>query len=240
MSLLNAANSLRASRVSLKLITMPTKSNSNLAYKAAIAFGKRINGGLNRLLIRLRPFICPFEDLLEAVPFDIEILDVGCGSGFWLYLVWMHKKPRYLTGVDPSRTKILSAKNAFSSISTPSSFLIQSDPDLWPNNKYGMVSMIDVLHHIPPASQERFFRSAASRVGDGGIFLYKDMCCRPFWKAVFNQVHDLIFAQQWIHHIDCKKVESWAADEGFVLKTKADRTLYCYGHEFRCFARPSK
>lgn len=217
---------------------MTTKSNSNSAFRASNHFLEKIDGRLNRLLIRLRPFICPFEDLLEAVPFDIEILDVGCGSGFWLYLVWMHKKPRYLTGVDPNRTKILSAKNAFASIPIPSSFLIQSDPALWPDKKYGMVSMIDVLHHIPPTSQERFFRSAASRVSDGGILLYKDMCCRPFWKAVFNQVHDLIFAHQWIHHIDCKKVESWAANEGFVLKKKADRTIYCYGHEFRCFERP--
>ena len=212
----------------------------NLAYKAAITFGKRLNGSFSRLLVRLRPLICPFEDLLEEVPSDIEVLDVGCGSGFWLYLIWMYKNPRSLTGIDPSRAKISAAKNAFSSISTPSTFFTESDPDLWPHNKYGMVSMIDVLHHISPNSQEQFFRSAASQVGNGGILLYKDMCCRPHWKAAFNQLHDLIFAHQWIYHVDIKKVESWAHDEGFVLQKKADRTLYFYGHEFRCFSKPIK
>lgn len=219
---------------------MPARSDSDLTIKAAIDFGKKINGGLNRLLIRLRPFICPFEDLLEAVPFDAEALDIGCGSGFWLYLVWLQKNPKHITGIDPSRTKIKSARHAFLTIPIPSSFLVQSDPYLWPTKEYDVVSMIDVLHHIPPAFQERFFRQAVSRVGDGGVLIYKDMCCRPLWKAIFNQMHDLIFARQWIYHVDIKKVEAWAADEDLELRRTAERTLYCYGHELRCFARPSK
>jgi 2-polyprenyl-3-methyl-5-hydroxy-6-metoxy-1,4-benzoquinol methylase len=215
-------------------------SNSNKIYVAASDFGKRFDGITNRLLIKLRPFICPFEDLLNAVPSGMEVFDIGCGSGFWLYLIWLYKQPKRLLGVDPSTGKIVAAKKAFSSISLPTFFIAQADPTLWPNEKYSMVTMIDVLHHIPPVAQEAFFRAATSKVEKGGILIYKDMCTRPFWKTVFNQLHDLILAHQWIHHVDVKKVESWAADEGFVLDAKVDRTLYLYGHELRRFARSIK
>jgi 2-polyprenyl-3-methyl-5-hydroxy-6-metoxy-1,4-benzoquinol methylase len=218
----------------------PNRSNAKKVDAAASNFGERFDGFFNRLLIRLRPLICPFEDLLDAVPSGMEVFDIGCGSGFWLYLIWLYRKPKRLLGVDPSRGKILAAKKAFSSIGLPTTFITQSDPCLWPNEKYSMVSMIDVLHHIPPVAQEAFFRAATSKVEKGGILIYKDMCTRPFLKTIFNQLHDLILAHQWIHHVDVKKVESWAADEGFVLDAKVDRTLYLYGHELRCFARPSK
>jgi SAM-dependent methyltransferase len=195
---------------------------------------------LSRLIIRLRPLICPFEILLEAVPATESVLDIGCGTGFWLYLISKFKTPRNLSGIESNTLRINETKKAFFALSRPVSLIRTKSPDDWPSEDFGVVSMIDVLHHIPPASQESFFRSAARRVADGGCLIYKDMCVHPAWKRVANQLHDLIIARQRIHHVDVKIVESWAADEGLNLHTTANISRYWYGHELRCFTKKNR
>ena len=38
---------------------------------------------LFRALQKYRPYICPFEALIEEVPEGASVLDIGCGSGVW-------------------------------------------------------------------------------------------------------------------------------------------------------------
>jgi len=192
---------------------------------------------LARLIIRFRPLICPFELLLEVVPANQSVLDIGCGTGLWLYLISKFKTPRSLSGIESSSLRINETKKAFLALSLPVSLIRTTSPETWPSADFGVVCMIDVLHHIPPANQESFFRSAALRVADGGSLIYKDMCVHPTWRRVANQLHDLIIARERIHHVDIKRVESWAADEGLNLHTIANIPLYWYGHELRCFTK---
>ena len=39
------------------------------------------------------------------------------------------------------------------------------------------------------------------RVRPGGKLIVKEIATRPRWRALANQLHDLILARQWVQHI---------------------------------------
>jgi 2-polyprenyl-3-methyl-5-hydroxy-6-metoxy-1,4-benzoquinol methylase len=94
-----------------------------------------------------------------------------------------------------------------------------------------VVSLIDVLHHVPPGRQRAFFAGAVARVRTGGILLYKDMCRSPLWRAWANRAHDLLLARQWIHYVPLARLEAWAAEEGLQLVHRRAYARLVYGHE---------
>ena len=219
-------------------LNMSIKVNAKQIAAAARSFSVNYNSISTRFLIVFRPFICPFPEMLGVALSEQDVFDIGCGNGFWLYLIYLYRKPKSLTGVDVSDKKLSSASRALSCLGIKNLLVSAVDPSMWPTSSFGVVSMIDVLHHIPPADQEIFFRAAANKVSRGGTLIYKDMCTHPTCKAFANKLHDLILARQWVHHVDVKKVESWAASAGLTLDKKMDKTTYWYGHELRCFSRP--
>jgi 2-polyprenyl-3-methyl-5-hydroxy-6-metoxy-1,4-benzoquinol methylase len=219
-------------------LSMSINVNAKQIRASARNFSTNYNSISTRLLIIFRPFICPFPEMLGAVLSEQDVFDIGCGNGFWLYLIYLYRKPRSLAGVDVSSKKLKSATRAFLCLGIRSLFVSAADPSKWPKSSFGVVSMIDVLHHIPPADQESFFRAASGKVSRGGTLIYKDMCIHPTWKALANKLHDLILARQWVHHVDVRKVESWAISAGLTLDYEVDKTTYWYGHEIRCFSRP--
>ncbi len=192
-----------------------------------------------RLLQRFRPYICPFEHLLPWVKHDDTVLDVGCGGGLFLALVTSPPGGvvRFAVGFDSSAAAIATAQ-ATRAPRCRFERLDATSP--WPPDPahFDVVSIIDVLHHVPPAAQESVIRTAASRVAPGGILLYKDMCRRPLWRATMNRLHDLVLARQWIHYCPIADVEDWARDAGLTLEHQADLPRWWYGHELRVFRRP--
>jgi 2-polyprenyl-3-methyl-5-hydroxy-6-metoxy-1,4-benzoquinol methylase len=207
---------------------------------ASAEFSTHFNTLLRQVLVKYRPLICPFKDLLAIVPAEADILDVGCGNGLWLYLLQRFRSPRRLVGVDASFEAIDAARKGFSATGQIAEFFTSASPQSWPEGSFDIVTMIDVLHHIPPETQESFFAQAMAKLKPGGSLIYKDMCKRPAWRALCNQIHDLIFARQWIHHKDIRVVEYWAANSGLILDTSIECSMYWYGHELRRFTKPIK
>ena len=108
----------------------------------------------------------------------------------------------------------------------------------WPEGDFDVVAMIDVIHHVSRPEQEAVIRRACRKVRRGGLFLYKDMVERPWWRAAANRLHDLVLARQWIHYVPVKEVERWAEDEGLVLDRSELINRWWYGHELRVFRKP--
>ncbi len=214
-----------------------TPTGSLAVQTASADFARYFDSVLRRALVGYRPLICPFDDLLALVPSGGDVLDVGCGNSLWLYLVHSVRRPKSLAGVDVNEEAIAAAKKAFSSAGVTVSLLATADPEMWPGGTFDAVTLIDVLHHVPPSHQESFFGAVASRVRPGGYLIYKDMCRRPIWRAIGNQLHDLVLARQWVHHVDVGDVEKWAGSAGLVLEASIDRAMYWYGHELRRFKR---
>lgn len=192
-----------------------------------------------RALQHYRPYICPFELLLPHVPPGARVLDAGCGGGLWLGLLAATGRMGEGVGFDSSESAIRVAQQmrvpeGYESRLTFQYLRVQEP---WPEGAFEVVSLIDVLHHVPPDQQSRVIASAAERVATGGVLIYKDMCSRPVWRAWANRAHDLVVAHQWINYAPVEQVSLWAVNAGLTLIHAASVPRLWYGHELRVFRK---
>jgi 2-polyprenyl-3-methyl-5-hydroxy-6-metoxy-1,4-benzoquinol methylase len=193
------------------------------------------------LLQRLRPLICPWEPLSEQVPKGSAVLDIGCGTGAFLLHLARCGLLRFGVGMDVSPRALVAARRAWRGNSRNSSsqieFVLHEEGRKKWQPEWDVVSMIDVLHHIPPDSQREFVMAALAAVRPGGLFLYKEMCSAPWWRAGMNRLHDLVVARQWIHYIKLEQVVAWTQAAGFTHEYSSQYTRLWYGHELNLFRK---
>jgi SAM-dependent methyltransferase len=187
-----------------------------------------------------RPYISPFELLLKAVPAGSRVLDIGCGGGLFLGLLAKTGRLGSGFGIDSSRPAIALANRMRTGLDNQGlvRFEARDAAAPLPEGQYDVVSLIDVMHHIPAASQRRVLNQAIDRVAPGGRFLYKDMVSRPFWRALANRMHDLVIARQWICYLPLERVTEWATVRGCVVIEKRTVNMLWYGHEMIVFQTP--
>ena len=191
-----------------------------------------------RSLAALRPFICPFGPILSSVPTGASVLDVGCGNGLVLALMSRFRGIARGVGVELSARALDAARKISSHASLPLSFVEASTLDKWPVESFDVVSMIDVLHHVPIAFREEFVSAALSRVAENGRFIYKDMASAPWWRVLWNATHDIVMARQLVRVEPVANVIRWASKAGFrALPTQAYVACGVYGHELTVFER---
>jgi len=196
---------------------------------------------MGRTMQRLRPYICPFDVLVNVVPERATILDVGCGSGLLLGLVAELRKPSAAVGFDANRRAIRSAqamRDRLSPAVRPRiSFLHRDVHQPWPEGLFEVVCLVDVLHHIPPRSQRDVIAQAATKVAPGGMLLYKDIAPRPLWRASANRLHDLVVAREWVHFRTIDTVAGWLSRKGLTTERTQRINQLWYGHELGIFRR---
>jgi 2-polyprenyl-3-methyl-5-hydroxy-6-metoxy-1,4-benzoquinol methylase len=148
-----------------------------------------------RGLQALRPFICPIERLLREIRPGSRVLDVGCGAGLLLLAGALSGRVASGCGVDISERARQAARQALATTGKSAAVDFQSAAvgELLPG-PFDVVTLIDVMHHVPPVEQQGLFAAAANRVRPGGVLLYKDMCAKPRWKAWASRLHDLALA----------------------------------------------
>lgn len=193
-----------------------------------------------RLMQKYRPYICPYDELIELVPNRSTILDIGCGGGLFLGLLSATNRITLGHGFDSSEPAIDTAKKMANQVSSSNKgiklkFEARSAKSSWPEGEYDVVSLIDVVHHIPPSAQEGVIFNAIQRMKPGGIFIYKDMCKKPLWRANANRMHDLILAKEWIHYLEISKVIELGKSHNLEVKKTSTINQLWYGHELVVF-----
>lgn len=195
---------------------------------------------LARTLQRWRPYICPYHILVDSIPHGGRALDVGCGGGLFLGLLAKTGRITGGTGLDTSRVAISLADSMTHRLQSDHglTFVHLENPAAWPAGAFSVVSMIDLLHHVPPSQQTSVLERAMDRVQRGGRFIYKDMAERPLWRALINRLHDLILARQWIHYMPIDSVLLIAETQGLALREHRVIDVLWYRHELAIFERP--
>ena len=194
-----------------------------------------------RTIQRFRPYICPFEEIIDLVPGKSDVLDIGCGCGSLIGMLASFKILRGAAGLDTDPGAIAEANLMAKSISQKVNcqniefFNLSLNEFAKTDRKFSVVLMIDVIHHIHPEKQKEFINLAMRFLRPNGLLIYKDMCQKPSWKAFANRVHDLIMAKQWIHYLPIEKAIEFVLDQNFKLVKRKDYTNFCFGHELCIF-----
>jgi 2-polyprenyl-3-methyl-5-hydroxy-6-metoxy-1,4-benzoquinol methylase len=196
-------------------------------------------GGFSARLQILRPYICPFELIVPHVPAGAAVLDVGCGAGLFIGLLADSGRISSGLGFDSSGSAIGLARQMAKNLSANAVVTFrQIDARAeWPSETFDVVSLVDVLHHVPVQSQLSVLSQAIARVRPGGLLLYKDMAERPYWRALFNRIHDLLLAREWIHYLPIARVEQHLLAQGMTQVSSGSAARYWYAHEWRIFQR---
>lgn len=185
----------------------------------------------------LRAYILPYEDLLAWLPSDGKsLLDIGCGIGAFAALAVQQRGYARVIGVD--REDAIATAQAVHH-DARMTFVAAADSTSWPDEQFDCVSVIDVLHHVPPAVQDGFLTSLLARVKPGGRLIYKDMADTPKFSAWFNRVHDLLSAQEWIRYYPLERARETILAAGFRLLHEEDITRGPYAHELLVAERPA-
>jgi SAM-dependent methyltransferase len=194
--------------------------------------------GIERLLTAYRPHVCPFERLVDAVPARANVLDIGCGNGLFLFMLARAGRLDQGCGVDIRDGAVNAGNAALRGFGIEGALLrVAGGPNGWPRQTFDTVSMIDVMHHLPPGRQHSTLAAACALVRPGGLLVYKDMATAPLWAAWANRLHDLALAQQWIHYLPIGDIETVAAGCGMRPIHGAALRLGWYAHELRFFRR---
>ena len=193
-----------------------------------------------RLMLWLKIHSAPFDRLIDFVPEGASVLDVGCGTGLFLGLIAATGRRFRGVGFDRS-ADVIQIAQAMTSRVRSSSF----EADLqfehldihapWPEGPFDVVSVLDVMHHVPIPHRRALFESACAALRPGGILILKDIGDRPFWRASANRLSDLLIAREWVRYTPRDLVETWGRELGLELLSLERIDRWCYGHELFVF-----
>lgn len=186
--------------------------------------------GLAALKTHYRPFICPLDLVLSQIPEGARLYDIGCGSGALPYLALKLRSAEVAHGYDISLEAVRSAK-AFD-VDRDKFQIVHMQPQDTPPplHGYDTVTMVDVLHHIPPNLQDDFLRKTIAQMDSGARLIIKDIEGSKVVGAFFNQLHDLLLAREWVHHRRSQDIRRVLQSMGATVSQPVLRWTLWYPH----------
>lgn len=123
-----------------------------------------------KIKLRLEKYYQSFHELL---PRDGKLLDIGCGYGFMVYILyWASQNKRQITGVDYDEEKIETANHCFGK--TDDLQFVHADIAHFELEKYNGITIMDVLHYLKPEEQMSVIEKAIDALLPGGILIIRD------------------------------------------------------------------
>lgn len=196
---------------------------------------KTANAGfIDKLKIKFRPIICPFDILLQEIHPNDSVFDIGCGSGQFCTLVAKFTPAKKIHGIEIKEQLVKNAYTVSEEFQqekqiTFETFNGQHIPESIAD--YNIIYMIDVLHHIPIENQIPFLEQVFSKMKKGSRLFLKDIDgSHPF--VIFNKIHDMIFAGEIGNEMGYKTAMQQLENIGFEIKHKSTKTVYVYPHYY--------
>jgi 2-polyprenyl-3-methyl-5-hydroxy-6-metoxy-1,4-benzoquinol methylase len=211
--------------------TASRRSNELVEFLASTAPDTTV---LQALKIRYRPYVCPFDELLEYAQDAPSVFDVGCGSGQFCALVARFTNVERIKGIELDPGLIDNARTINRAhLDTGRATFDVFDGVTVPDDiaQYDLVFMIDVYHHIPKKRRDAFMRQLHVKMKPGARLMFKDIDAASVLLP-FNKVHDAVFARELGHEISLKSATIMLGSLGFkVLESRKKRVLV-YPHYF--------
>ena len=163
-----------------------------------------------------------------------SVYDIGCGSGQFAALIANFTGSDNIKGIEVDKHLVSNAtqlnkrfrKDKNISFSYFSGSKIPKDI-----NKYDLVYMVDVYHHVPKDMREDFMKQIYERMKPGARLMLKDIDGgSPFLP--FNKLHDLVFAQELSHEISFYKALQLLTSLGFKVTEARKKQVFVYPHYF--------
>lgn len=133
---------------------------------------------MTNIFIKIRNLIFPVNLILDIVPTTGKILDIGCGHGTLSFYIAKTSFKRKVLGIDPSKSKISSAKNTYNrnNLNYESTFLQNI------KQKFDCIIISDVLYLMPTSEKIKTLKKIKKILKNNGILIIKETLPNPFIK----------------------------------------------------------
>lgn len=184
---------------------------------------------ISKYYTALRLRLSPIMQIEQHVPTSGSILDLGCGSGIFACILYLGSENRNVLGVDISTKRIEAARYILKEY--PRLKFIAGDVNSVPFGKYGIMTVIDLLHHMPFSEQESVLQRVYSKLRRGGLLIVKDLEKAPFWKYVFHYIQDTIsYKGAKLYFRSSEEMVSLLRGVGFETETISMASGYPHPH----------
>jgi SAM-dependent methyltransferase len=133
--------------------------------------------------------ICPYGRVESVVPRSGVIVDIGCGYGLFANLLAIRCPERQVVGCDTDAARIAAASLSIGDRKNICFFVSDSVPTL---PLCDAVTMIDVLHHVPPDLRVQLLQEVVRKLCPGGSLIVKDIDKVPVGKYLWTYALDLL------------------------------------------------
>jgi 2-polyprenyl-3-methyl-5-hydroxy-6-metoxy-1,4-benzoquinol methylase len=155
------------------------------------------------------------DEIGQYLPESEPVLDIGCGFGLFSLYYAATGPRRFVRGLDLSGRRIALARRAAARLGLDNVAYEEGDArDFKGDGQVGAAYMLDIVHHVPPASVPPLLRALRRCLPPGGRLLVKDVDTRPAPKRWFTWLLDRAMAP-------ATPVRYWSAEELTAALTSA-------------------
>jgi 2-polyprenyl-3-methyl-5-hydroxy-6-metoxy-1,4-benzoquinol methylase len=201
---------------------------------------RRVIGSYDSLAIRLYcrgRFTILREIFLEEIgqylPPAGQVLDLGCGFGFFSLYFAAREPGRRMLGVDLNARRIAEGREAARRMGLDNIRYEAADAARWDTDeRFDAIYLLDLVHHLPVEEVPGFLRKLREKLVDGGVLLLKEVEDRPAWKRWFTLWLDraVVGLREPIRYWPATELGGMLEGLGFDVKTHRMRDWLPYPH----------
>ncbi len=143
-----------------------------------------------KLYLRVKLRICPLLALESFVPVRGRIVDLGCGSGLFPFILKLGSPLREIIGLDFDPKKLAQAAKVQAGASLCQ--FVQADLSQSDFPAADVYTLVDVLYLIPYSQQADILSKCYELLPAGGYILIKEIDTKPRGKYLWNYFQETI------------------------------------------------
>jgi SAM-dependent methyltransferase len=157
-----------------------------------------------RFLVLRQRFL---EEIGQYLPAAGPVLDIGCGFGLFSLYYAATAPGRLVRGLDLNARRIAMARRAAQRLGLDNVVYEHGDArNFKGDSEVAAAYMLDIVHHVPPASVPPLLAQLRRALAPGGLLLVKDVDTRPAPKRWFTWALDRLMAPR-------TPVRYWSTEE---------------------------
>ena len=147
------------------------------------------------------------DEIGQYLPEAGPVLDIGCGFGLFSLYYAATGPRRFVRGLDVSGGRIALARRAAGRLGLDNVSYEEGDArDFKGDGEVSAAYMLDIVHHVPPASVPPLLRALRRALPAGGRLLVKDVDTHPAPKRWFTWALDRLMSPR-------TPVRYWSGEE---------------------------
>jgi cyclopropane fatty-acyl-phospholipid synthase-like methyltransferase len=180
------------------------------------------------------------DEIGQYLPEEGPVLDIGCGFGLFSLYYAASGPRRFVRGLDLNGRRIALARRAAARLGLDNVAYEEGDArDFKGDGEVSAAYMLDIVHHVPPASVPPLLRALRRCLPAGGRLLVKDVDTRPAPKRWFTWLLDRAMAPATpVRYWSAEELTRALTDAGFLVRRHLMVDVLPYPHVlYVCEAR---